>query len=127
MGSAYYIVLEKKIAGLDTSMDGKSLSQNVEALDRAALESGVQPLSAFFSMATEDAADFMAGEGMDLTDIELPSLQQFSAQEGLSTITALAAHPVGQRAGVIDDLRACELILNQAAKHGVGWHFEIDI
>jgi len=124
---AYYIVLEKEIAGLDKSMDGKSLSRNIEALDRAALEAGVQPLSAFFSMAAEDAAEFMAGEGMDLDGMELPVMQQFAAEDGLTTLTALAAHPVGQRAGVADDLSACETILKVAAKHGVGWHFEIDI
>ena len=33
MGAAYFIVLEKKIDGLDTMMDGKSLSRHVEALD----------------------------------------------------------------------------------------------
>jgi hypothetical protein len=81
MGSAHYIVLERKIDGLDTGMDGKSLSRHIESLDAAARQLGVRPLSEFFSIAPEQAAEFMEGVGMDAGDIEFPPLHQFSPED----------------------------------------------
>ena len=127
MGSAHYIVLERKIEGLDTVMDGKSLSRHIESLDVAARELGVRPLSEFFSIAPEQAAEFMEGEDVDTGDIELPPVQQFSAQEGLTTVRALLSHTQAHPDHVAEDLRECERILTVAAQHGVSWHFEIDI
>lgn len=127
MGSAHYIVLEREIDGLDTMMDGKSLSRHIESLDETARKLGVRPLSEFFSIAPEQAAEFMEGEGVEAGDIQLLPLQQFPAQEGLSTVRALLSLPQVQADHVAEDLRQCERILSAAAQHGVGWHFEIDI
>jgi len=126
MGAAYFIVLERKIDGLETGMDGKSLSQHIDSLDQTARDLGVRPLSEFFSIASEEAAEFMEGEGMDAGDIELPRLQQFTAEDGLATVRALAAHLPARDDGVTLDLRECERILSVAAQQGVGWHFELD-
>jgi hypothetical protein len=123
MGAAHYIVLEKEIEGLDTMMDGKSLSRHIEALDDAARELGVRPLSEFFSMPPDELADFMDDAG----DFEMPPLQQFSAQEGLATVRALLAYTAVHADHVVEDLRQCERILSGAVEHGVGWHFQIDI
>ncbi len=127
MGAAYFIVLERKIDGLDTGMDGKCLSRNMESLDEAARQLGIRPLSEFFSADPKQLAEFMEGEGMGAGDIELPALQQFAAQDGLATVNALLPHTAAKADGVTEDLRACERMLNVAAQHGVGWHFEIDI
>ncbi len=127
MGAAYFIVLERDIAGLDISMDGKSLARNIEALDAAAKQLAVRPLSEFFSIAPEDAAGFLEGEGEDSSELDLPPLQHFSAEEGLATVRALLAHPAAQTPHVAEDLRQCERILTAAAQRGVGWHLEIDI
>jgi hypothetical protein len=126
MGAAYFIVLERRIDGLDTGIDGKSLSRHIDALDQAARALGVRPLSEFFSMMPEDAAAFMEGEGMDLGESELPALQQFAAEDGLETVRALASRPETLEDGIVQDLRECERILTVAAQHGVGWHFEVD-
>ncbi len=127
MGVAHYIVLERKIDGLDTAMDGKSLSRQIESLDEAARELGVRPLSEFFSADPAQMAEFMQGEGIEADDVELPPLQQFTAEDGLATVRALASHAAARADGVAQDLRDCERILSAAAQHGVGWHFEIDI
>jgi len=127
MGAAYFIVLERKIDGVDTGMDGKSLSRDMETLDDAARQLGVRPLSEFFSADPAQLAEFMEGEGADAGGVELPPLQQFTAQDGLATVRALAAHAAAQADGVAQDLRECERILSAAAQQGVGWHFEIDI
>jgi len=120
MGVAHYIVLERKIDGLDTGMDGKSLSRHIESLDEAARELGVRPLSDFFSADPEQLAEFMEGGGIDAGGGELSSLQQFTAQDGLATVRALAGHAAARADGMSQDLRECERILNAAAQHGVG-------
>jgi hypothetical protein len=126
MGAAYFIVLERKIDGLDTGMDGKSLSRHIKPLDKAARQLGVRPLSEFFSADPAQLAEFMEGEGIDVGDTAPPPLQQFTARDGLVTIRALATHAVSQKDGVAQDLRECERILIAAVQHGVGWHFEVD-
>ena len=126
MGAAYFIVLERKIDGVDTNMDGKSLSQHIESLDEAARQLGVCPLSEFFSADPAELAEFMEDEGVDVGNAVPPPLQQFTAQDGLSTVRALASHSVAQADGVAQDLRECERILSAALQHGVGWHFEVD-
>src|SRR5215213_3919209 len=112
MGAAYFIVLEREIEGLDTSMDGKSLSRKMEALDDAAHELGVRPLSAFFSADPEQLAEFVADEEGNAGSIELPPLHNFTAQDGLVTVRALVAHAAARADGVAEDLRECERILN---------------
>jgi hypothetical protein len=132
MGVAYFIVLERRIEGLDAEMDGKSLARATEVLDSIASQLGVRPLSEFISLDPGQASEFLDGEGVDAGDIKLPALQQFPAQEGLSTVRALVAylqsHPqsVERTDRVINDLRECERVLKVAAEHGVGWHFEAD-
>jgi hypothetical protein len=122
MGAAYYIVLEKKIDGLDTMMDGKRLLQHIESLDLVARELGVRPLTEFTSMDADAVADVL---GDDADGMEVPPMKQFSAQDGLATIRALLPRPEAQPA--LHDLKDCERILSTAAQHGVGWHFQIDI
>lgn len=127
MGSAYYIVLEHPIAGLDTSMDGKSLAKAVDDLDWTAKQIGVKPLSEFVSVDPDVAREFLEDETSGL-----PELQHFSAVEGLKSVQALIreiqAWPSGARKteGVLSDLRECERILNAAAGKGVRWHIEVD-
>jgi len=127
VGAAYYIVLEKEVEGLESLMDGKSLSRHIESLDAEARQLGVRPLSEFFSIAPEQASEFMEGEGVDAADMELPHLQQFSAEEGLTTVRALLSQSQAHAEHVAEDLRECERILIAASQHGIGWHFEIDI
>jgi hypothetical protein len=122
MGTAHYIVLEKEIVGLDTQMDGKSLSQHMESLNSVAQQLGVRPLTEFISMDGDALADVL---GDDAEGIEMPPLQQFSATDGLTTVRALLPRLEAQPA--LKDLRDCERILSMAAQLGVGWHFEIDI
>jgi len=126
MGAAYFIVLERKIDGVDTDMGGKSLSRHMESLDEAARQLAVRPLSEFFSADPEQLASFMESEGVEVGDAAPPPLQQFTAQDGLATVRALAAHPAARADGVAEDLLECERILSAAEQHGVGWHFEVD-
>src|ERR1041385_4865730 len=118
MGAAYFIVLERKIDGLDTGMDGKSLSRHLDSLDDAARELGVRPLSEFFSADPSQLAEFMEAEGVDVGDVAPPPLQQFTARDGPVTVRALASHAIAKTDYVAQDLRDCERILSVAAQHG---------
>jgi hypothetical protein len=132
MGAALFIVLEREITGLDTIMDGKSLSRANEKLDALANKIGVTPLSEFFSADPAQAAEFLEGEGLEDSEITIPPQQQFTAEQGLATVRALLAHIASNPTsipgsdGVIRDLKDCERILSSAATHGVKWHMEID-
>jgi hypothetical protein len=123
MGSAYFVVLEKDIDGLDAMMDGKSLARHIEELDEAALRCGVSPLSEFVSMPPEELAEFLD----DSEGVELPPLKNFSADDGLITVKALLAHQPPLAGNVVADLRQCERILTAAQQHATGWHFQIDV
>jgi hypothetical protein len=122
MGVAYFIVLERQIDGLDTAMDGKRLAKIAADLDAVASQLGVKPISEFISIDTEQVAEAM---DMDLSDIQVTPPEQFSAQDGLTTVRALLSRPEAEPA--IHDLKDCERILSVAAKHGVSWRFEIDV
>ena len=124
MGAAYFIVLERKIDGLETMMDGKMLARTAEVLDAIAPQLGVRPISEFISIDPVQAAEFMNSEGGDVGDLELPPLEQFSAQDGLATVRALL--PLRQAQPAIQDLQDCERILRVASEQGVGWHLEVD-
>lgn len=126
MSAAYFIVLERPIDGLDTGMDGTSISRHIESLDEAAQQLGVRPLSEFFSADPEQLAELLDAEGVDLDGAVLPAQQQFTAQAGLATVRALISHAAAQSIGVTQDLQECERILSTAQQHGVGWHFEVD-
>jgi hypothetical protein len=93
---------------------------HIESFDEAARELGVRPLSEFFSADPEQLAEFMEGEGIAAGDAELPPLQQFTAQDGLATIRALAGHAAARVEGVAQDLRECERILWTAPARGLG-------
>ena len=132
MGTAYFIVLERPVAGLDTSMDGKSLAKEVADLDWTAKETGVRPLSEFVSVNPDMAREFLEGQGMSTSDMSMPELQQFTAEEGLKSVRMLLreiqAWVPGAKdtRGILADLRECERILDAAAGQSVRWHFEVD-
>ena len=88
MGAPLYIVLEKQIPGLDTTVDGKMLSRAEERLAETSARLGVRPLMEFFSMNPEEAGGFLEGEGLEGV-VEVPAEQWFLPEEGLRTVQAL--------------------------------------
>jgi len=126
MGAALYIILERTIPDCDTMIDGKMLSQAEQQLAKAATRLCVRPLMEFFSISADEAGDLL---GDDDVGIDIPAAQWFSAEEGLRTVDALLAEtdidPDLKTAK--GDLVACQRVLQEAQKHGVRWHFAIDI
>ena len=125
MGAALYIALEKKIAGIDTMIDGKMLSRAEGPLEATAKRLGVRPLMEFFSVSADEASDLL---GEDAAGVEIPAAQWFSAEEGLKTVDALVgdADASPELRAAKDDLLGCQRVLREAQKHGVRWHLAID-
>jgi len=125
MGEALYIALEKEISGVDSMIDGKMLSRAEKHLAEAAKRLGVRPLMEFFSISADEASDLL---GEDTAGIEIPTVQWFSAVEGLKTVRALLAEAESSPdlKGAKDYLLDCERVLNEAEKHGVRWHLAVD-
>jgi len=125
MGAALYITLEKEIADVDTMIDGKMLSKAEKHLAQVAKWLGVRPLSDFFSISADEAANLL---GDDVAGIDIPAPEWFSAEEGLKTIDGLLAESDGSpdlRAAK-DDLLGCQRVLREAQKHGVRWRLATD-
>ena len=125
MGNALYIALEEKIPDLDTMIDGKMLSKAEKHLAKAAKRLGVRPLMEFFSTSADEAADLL---GDDVTGIDIPAAQWFSAEDGLKTVDALLAEVErsSELRAAMDDLLGCQRVLREAHKHGMRWHLAID-
>jgi hypothetical protein len=132
VGAAYSIILEKKIETFDSSLDGQALVRSMEALEELALLRNVRPLTGFTSIDPGTAAEFLMGEGIPPTDVNLPPVQQFDPADGLATVRALISHlnvqpsAVRNAEAVLANLRDCERILTRAQQHGVRWHFKVD-
>jgi hypothetical protein len=134
MGAATYVVLEKPVPDLGSSLDGKAISQAEHVLSPLARELGVTPLMDFFSMSREDfeaqAEQFNTLAGVE--DAEVPDERWFPAGEGLRTVRALVVyledHPdaVERPGRVLDDLRDFSEVLEEADRRGIRWHLGID-
>ena len=126
MGTAFYIVLEHEIAGIDASaVDGKRLANVEKSLAKVAAKAGVRPLTDFFSADPESLEDLLDGEQ---GDVPLPEEQWFAAEEGLTTVQALLKAADGdeglQKAKT--DLLDLEKVLRRAQEDGVRWHLAVD-
>jgi hypothetical protein len=132
MSVAWYIVLERKIPGLDHSVNGKALGRAAKVLDALAEEAGAQPLMDFFSASPEELAAFAEDQAMDLKEeaTKLAPEKWFSANEGLKTVRALVRAVDNGKTehaeAILDDLKEFNKVLEVAANNGVGWHLGID-
>ena len=130
MSVAWYIVLEKEIAGCDARVNGKALGRAGKVLEMLAKELGVVPLMQFYSAAPEEVAGFAEEHGMERTRIKLTQERWFEAEDGLRSVRGLIR--AGERKGVVgtdpilDDLKAFEKVLEAAKVNGVRWHLAVD-
>jgi len=126
MGVAYYIVLDKKKPGFDTSVNGKAVAREVEAISKITKTLKLPDINEFASFAAL-GAEFGA-------DPDSPAAKEkwFDAEEGLRWVRAvyeyIDTHPrsAGERARVLEDLEEYESVLAKAAKIKAKWHFAMD-
>jgi hypothetical protein len=130
MGAALFIVLEREVSGVDAgSVGGKSLSRNLDWLDDASKKLNVLSLGEMISVNPEDAAAFLEGEGQNASGLSLPAEQWFDAAEGLRTVKALLQHTKSLKPGeklLLQDLTACQQVLDRARQECVRFHFTVD-
>jgi hypothetical protein len=130
MGAALFITLERQIPGIDaSSVGGKLLSRNLDWLNEASGKLNVRPLGDLISVNSDEAADFLEGEGMDTGELSIPPEQWFDADEGLKTLGALLLHTEStkpEQKNLLEDLRSCMQVLERAKQNDVRFHFAVD-
>lgn len=130
MGAALFITLEREIPDIDaSSVGGKLLSRNLDWLNEASVKLNVRPLGDLISLNPEEAAAFLEGEGLDAGGLTIPAEQWFGADEGLATVGALLQHTEStkpEEKKLLEDLRTCKQVLEQAKQNNVRFHFTVD-
>jgi hypothetical protein len=127
MGVAYFIVLDKKKRGLDTSVNGRAVDREREAIGKITKKlklSDIESSTSFARMAAQFGADPMSEGAKE---------KWFEATEGLRWVDALYEYidthkrGIGQRAAVLEDLEEYKAVLTKAQAIKAKWHFEMDV
>jgi hypothetical protein len=128
-----YIVVEGDDPGFDTFVNGRSLAQHEDALERLALRLGVCPLIEFFS-ADENSMSLLIEEGAGNPDLihRLPPPQWYTPQDGLNTINAMlqALEEDPRQLGsesehILSELLDYAKVLKKALDRDLRWHLAI--
>lgn len=131
MGVAYYIVLDREIAGLDTFVDGKAIAHQCDELAAITRELGLRDINEFVSADPEELIAMAAEMDVDLPEPPAPEAW-FAAEEGLHWIAQiqnyLTAHPdaLGDGSAVLEDLEGYRTLLEAAKANDARWHFAVD-
>ena len=127
---ALYIVLQQKIAGVDSTIDNHALSKLSHQLETFAMEAGVKPLMSFFSVSPEEAAALLGDHEAAVQDVQIPEEKWFEAEEGLKPVEALlrslADPPSAENNALAAELSEFKELLEVARSHNVRWHLAID-
>ena len=137
MGVAHYVVLNSDVEDVDTTMDGKALARQADALADLARSCGVSDLRSFHSENPDDVLALLESEEVlpEAETLEMPALadeQWFEPEAGLTTVRALLAalggNPtaVEDHEAVVDELLHVERILVAAGAQGAKWHLAVD-
>jgi hypothetical protein len=133
MAASLYIVVEGEDPGYDIFVNGSSLAQHEDAVERLAIRLGVRPLLEFFSADTNSMA-LLIEEGAGNPDLlrQLPPPQWYSPAAGLETVSALlrAFHEdpsqIGPEGGlVLAELEEYAVVLQKAEERGLRWHLAV--
>jgi len=128
-----YIVVEGEDPGYDTFVNGSSLAQHEDAVERLALRLGVKPLIEFFS-ADENSMALLIEEGAGNPELlrKLPAPQWYPASDGLVTVIALLdalkdePHQLGSEGPlVLAELEEYARVLKKTEARGLRWHLAV--
>jgi len=128
-----YIVVEGEDPGYDTFVNGSSLAQHEDAVERLALRLGVKPLIEFFS-ADENSMALLIEEGAGNPELlrKLPAPQWYPASDGLETVAALVEalkdepHQLGSEGPlVLAELEEYARVLKKTEARGLRWHLAV--
>lgn len=129
MGLAYYPTFDKTLEGFDaSSVDGKVLADNFDALAEAAVRLNVPAADTFCSTSDEELEDLL---GDDVPD-EIEGAEWFSPRDGLRTFEALLddvrKNPglYKQADGLLEDLQNTVEMLKAAAAQSLQFRLTMD-
>lgn len=130
MSLAFYIVVNSKVEGLDTFVDGKAVGHaNQTALTTLCKKLNVRPLEEFISQDPEEMSEFLEDHGIEADNLQE---QWFDAEDGLATVSALrrylSENPTALKnsEALCEDLAEYERVLEGIKKENVQWHFAVD-
>ncbi len=132
MSVAWYVVLEREIAGVDARVNGKALGRAGKVLEMLAKELGVPGLMQFYSAAPEELEGFLEDHGIEAQakGLKVPAQKWFDAEDGLRSVRALfragERNGVGSADRIVADLKEFEKVLERAKEAGVRWHLAVD-
>lgn len=129
---AFYIVLQEKIPGADgIGLEGRALSKYNAKLEELAQHLGVRSLMSFFSTDEREVRELLGDEGAEKLGSAIPNEEWFSAELGLTTISALlnalAMEPSPENSKLIKELNRFQRALEAAQLKKIRWHLAIDI
>jgi hypothetical protein len=133
MAASMYIVVEGDDPGYDTFVNGSSLAQHEDAVERLTLRLGVRPLIEFFS-ADENSMALLIEEGGGNPDLlqKLPPTQWYPASDGVATVKALvqSLREEPQQLGpegplVLAELEEYARVLKKTEERGLRWHLAV--
>lgn len=131
MGAAYYIVLDREIAGLDPFVNGKAIARESERLAQVTQNLGLRDVNEFVSADPDELMSIAEELGVELPN-EPPAETWFAPEEGLNWTSQLESHlidnpqDVGNASAVLEDLAEYRNLLIAAQTHAARWHFAVD-
>ncbi len=128
-----YIVVEGEDPGYDIFVNGHALARNEDALEKLATRLRVKPLLEFFS-ADENSMALLLEEGAGDPEWAktLPPPQWFSAEDGLTTVSALLAHlrdnPTtlgSETEPIATELAEFAIVLEKTVRRNLRWQLAV--
>lgn len=127
MSIAHFIVVDNKDPGFDTFFNGKAIARARASLDVITKKLGLKGIDDLTSFG-ELEDEFEVPEEYRETETSW-----FEAEEGLAWVDAIRGHieanpkSVKQPDRVLADLDEYAQVLQQAARIGARWHFQMDV
>ncbi len=131
MGAAYYIVLDREMAGIDPFVNGKAVARESDRLAPVTQNLGLRDVNEFVSANPEDLLATAEELGIELPN-EPPPEAWFTPEEGLSWVSQLQNHltanpnEVGDAEAILADLAEYHALLESAQANEARWHFAVD-
>ena len=131
MGAAYYIVLDREIAGVDPFVNGKAVARESDRLELVTQSLGLRDINEFVSASPDDLMATAEELGIELPN-EPPPEAWFTPEEGLTWVSRLQDHlrtnpnEVGDADAVLADLAEYRQLLDTAKANDIRWHFAVD-
>jgi hypothetical protein len=126
-----YIILDRKIPGADTYVNGNFLSKHNDELERMAKRLRVTPLMNFFSVSNQELSSLAEEYGVDFNKGKSAAEEKwFTAEEGLQTLKSLLGYLTESKLSDVDsieaELREFVNVLELAKASRIRWHLGVD-